>query len=430
MSGALGLDGVVAAPLSEPVVRLVLAALLGMFMGLEREWSEKSAGVRTFALTSLVAAVFTMLSGEPGIGPSLLAVGAVLVVVQGVLLAVQGLRDNKTKDGLSLTTSVSLLVAYGVGALVAVELVFAGVAVAVVSAVLLVLKRELHSFAGGLSRAELRSTAEFAILAFVVYPLLPAGERAVLGVPIEPRVAWLMVVTVAGIGIVNYALVRSYGSRGLVVTGFVGGLASSTAVVGAMLDHVGSDPDRVDDGVAAVLLANGAMALRNLVLVAGFTVFTAGPGLFVPLAPLAAVVVGSLLAGVTAADVRSEAAVELSSPFSLRNVLAFGAVFFLVLVGAGVAERSFGGAGLYVGALLSGLVSSAGATTSAALLFRSGTIDGEAAAVAVLLTTAASIGVKVALAAGGPRQFARRVALRSAAVVAVGGLVALAVVFG
>ena len=53
---------VVAAPLSEPVVRLLIAAALGLFLGLEREWSEKSAGVRTFSLLTLSGASATLLA--------------------------------------------------------------------------------------------------------------------------------------------------------------------------------------------------------------------------------------------------------------------------------------------------------------------------------------------------------------------------------
>jgi len=406
------------APLSQPVVRLVLAALLGTFLGLEREWSDKSAGVRTFALTSVAGALLALFVRETGVGAGLLAVGAGLVVVQGVLLAVPGLRTDPADPSLKLTTAVSLLVAYAVGATVAAGLVFVGVAAGVVSAVLLVLKRELHGLAGALTRAELRSTAEFAVLAFVVYPLLPAGEQSLFGVAVEPRVAWLMVVSVAGIGVANYVLVRSYGGRGLVVTGFLGGLASSTAVVGTMLDHVSADPDAVDHGVAAVVLANGAMALRNLGLVLVLTLLADGPTLVRPLVPLAVLVAASVGSALVAGG-GSEVAVDLDSPFSLRNALGFGAVFLLVLVVSAVAENTLGVAGLYAGAGLSGLVSSAGATTSAALLYRTGAVNGGAAAVAVLLATAASIAVKVGLAWSGPREFARGVTVYSAGVLAV-----------
>ena len=413
---------VVDAPLAEPVVRLVLAALLGLFMGLEREWSQKSAGIRTFSLTSLVAAVFTHLAEREFIGEALLAVGGALVIVQGALLAARGLRRGNDDESLSLTTSVSLLAAYGVGALVAAGFVLEGVTVAFVSAALLVLKRELHTFAGDLSRAELRSMTEFAILAFVVYPVLPAGERVVYGVPFEPRVAWLMVVTVAGIGIANYALVRGYGGRGIAVTGFFGGLASSTAVVGTMLDHVSQREDAVSYAVAAILLADAAMAVRNLGIALAFTLGSATPPLVGVVVPLGAIVVCGFAVAAVTADWRQHVDVDLESPFSLRNALAFGSVFLLILTGSTLAQAQFGTAGLYVSGVLSGLVSSAGATTSAVLLYRGGTIDERAAVIVVLLATASSVVVKAALAAAGPSAFARRVAGWSAVLLVVAGV--------
>ena len=143
-------DQIPAAPLDSQVVRLGLAAALGLFLGLEREWSHKSAGVRTFALISLLAAVFTVIGRE-----TLLVIGGGLIIALSVLLAVEGILNEA--GGLSLTTSVSMLVAYGVGALVADGFIIEGVTVAVLSSLLLVFKRELHSIAWGLSREELRS---------------------------------------------------------------------------------------------------------------------------------------------------------------------------------------------------------------------------------------------------------------------------------
>jgi len=160
---------VAGAPLDQPVVRLALAAALGLFVGLEREWAQKAAGVRTFSLISILGAVFVLLEV-----PALLVVGGALVVVQGALLAVRGLLDDGS--GLSLTTSASMLVAYGVGALVAAGQVFEGVAVAVLASLLLVQKRELHSLAGGLSRAELRSACRGGLL---VARAARANERSV-----------------------------------------------------------------------------------------------------------------------------------------------------------------------------------------------------------------------------------------------------------
>lgn len=406
-----------------PVVRLVLAGSLGLFLGLEREWSDKAAGIRTFSLISLLAAVFTVVDRE-----LLLVVGGLLVVLQGFLLAVRGLLE--AEGGLSLTTSVSMLVAYGVGALVARGFILEGVTVAVLSSLLLVLKRELHSVAHGLSRKEVRAATEFAILAFVVFPLLPAEAVTIplgdLSTAFEPRVVWLMVVFVAGIGIVNYAIVETYGGRGIAVTGFFGGLASSTAVVGSMLDHVRQRPEAASYGVAAILLADAAMAFRNLVIAVAFTL-SAGV-LIEAVIPLGAVILGSVLVAGVSADWSEPIDIELTSPFTLRYALGFGALFLLIVVSGGFAQKAFGTAGLYLTALLAGLVSSAGATASAVVLYNNGSIGSTTAVIAVLLATASSIGVKAALTLlASDNDFTVRVAAWSAALLVGAGSVTVAV---
>jgi uncharacterized membrane protein (DUF4010 family) len=418
--------------LDTEVVRLLVAAALGLFLGLEREWSEKDAGVRTFSLAALLGATFEILAR-----PGLLVTGALLVASVGLVLSVRGLTEH---GGLSLTTAVSLLVAYGAGVLVGAGLLLEGVTVAVVSALVLALKRELHGFAETLSREEVRAASEFAVLAFVVYPLLPAEPQvfAFAGreLSVEPRVGWLMVVSVAGLGIVNYAVVRLYGSRGLAVTGFFGGLASSTAVVGSTLDHLRKNPDAADYALAAVLLANAAMAVRNLVIALAFTLTpgpltagqpTTGPllGLALPLGTLA---LGSVGVAVLVADWEERVPLPLDSPFTLRYALGFGGLFLAVVVAGGVAQTTLGAAGLLVTALLTGLVSSAGATTSVVLLYRSGAVSAETAVLAVLLATGASIAVKVGLTLSAPdRRFTLRVAGLSAGLFAVAGGVALGV---
>ncbi|QKY19994.1 MgtC/SapB family protein [Halolamina sp. CBA1230] len=424
-------DTLFAAPLSEPVVRLTIAGALGLFLGLEREWSEKSAGVRTFSLLTLSGATTTLLAQRTAAAGTLIAVGGLLVLLMGGLLAVRELQTGAKDASLSLTTSVSMFVAYGIGALVAVGLVLEGVTVAVISSALLVLKRELHSFAGGLDRAELRSATEFAVLAFVIYPLLPAEEMDLFGVAFPPRVAWLMVVTVAGIGIANYALVRSYGGRGVAITGFFGGLASSTAVVGSMLDHVRQRRSVTEYAVAAVLLADAAMAARNLAIVLFFTLTSGVPVLIAAAAPLGALVLASVGAAALTADWDAELDIELESPFSLRNALTFGGVFAIILVGSAFAQARFGTAGLFVSAAVSGLVSSAGATTSATLLYIGGAVAGGPAVIAVLLASASSIAVKAGLTMSGPRQFARSVSVWSVLLLVVTGVVAAAsIMFG
>ncbi|MFT4965014.1 MAG: uncharacterized membrane protein (DUF4010 family), partial [Halobacteriales archaeon] len=121
---------------------------------------------------------------------------------------------------------------------------------------------------------------------------------------------------------------------------------------------------------------------------------------------------------------RESTDMDLESPFSLRNALGFGAVFAVIVVAAAVADAQFGVAGLYLTAVISGLVSSAGVTASAVSLYRTGAIGSTAAVTAILIATASSISVKAALTWIGPdRQFAKRVAVYSTVLLIAAGAV-------
>lgn len=399
--------------LEENVAKIVIATLLGMFLGLEREWSQKSAGIRTFALISLLAAVFTIVDHE-----GLLLVGGLLIIAHAVLLAAQSFTEDDI-DGLSLTTSVSMLVAYSIGALVANGFLIESVTVAVLSSLLLVLKRELHEFAWGLSREEMRSAVEFVILSFVIYPLLPDETVDPWGA-VQPRLIWSLVIAISAIGFVNYVLVKKYQGRGIAVTGFFGGLVNSTAVVAEMGKRATNQSELLGLAVGAILLANAAMAFRNAVIVVAFVPEAA----VVVGAPLGAIMLAGVGIAVWQSDWRTEFEADLNSPFSLRNALTFGALFLGVLLLSVGAEELFGTTGFLVTTFLAGLVSSGTATTTAVTLVSTGQISQNAAVAGVIAGTAASILVKTVFAASISRELVRPVLFWNLVLIGVG------VVFG
>lgn len=394
--------------LDSTVVKLVLATILGMFLGLEREWSQKSAGIRTFSLLSLLGAVFVITSGE------LLIIGGILIIALAVLQAVGSFLQGEY-DGLSLTTSVSMLVAYGVGTLVANELYTAAVTVALLSSLLLVLKRELHEFAWGLSKEEVKSATEFAILAFVVYPLLP-NETLGPWNAIQPRIIWLLVIAISGIGFVNYILVKKYEGRGIAVTGFFGGLVNSTAVIAEMGKRAKKDPSLTRLAVGAILLANAAMAVRNALVVATFI-----PSEIVAVGlPLGAIACSGVVLSLFTSDWTTDLDTDLTSPFSLRNALTFGGLFILVLLVSAGAEEFAGASGFILTSFLAGLVSSGTATTTAVTLVSTGQLTPSTAVWGVIAGTTASIIVKIFLAATIERSLIKPVLLYSLVLIASG----------
>ena len=410
-------------PVNADVFNPFVAGALGMLLGLEREWSNKAAGIRTFTLTSLVGVAAATLGQTV-----LLALGGLLVLGQGLLLGARGLvYDARGEDadddyGLALTTSTSLLVAYIVGILVGMDLVLVGVVIAITSSFLLVLRRELHQFAHQLSHSEVRGAAEFAIIAFVVYPLLPSGTFGPWDA-IDPQLIWTLVIAVSGIGFANYAIMQRYGGRGMLVTGFFGGLVNSTAVIGEIANRAKTNDGVLTLAVATVLVADAAMAVRNLVVVVTFVPQSA---LSVGL-PLGLIAIGGVGITIYERNWGGDIELDLDSPFSSRNALTFGVLFLVVLVATAAAQEMFGTAGFLVTSFFSGLLSSGTTTTTAVSLTSTGQVTPAVAAQGVLAGTLASIMVKIWLAAGINRNLLTPVTTRSA-VLSVLGLVGVLVV--
>ena len=72
--------------LVEPVKAFATALGIGLLIGMERERRpDSAAGLRTFALVSMLGCLFAMLGERAGGGPWMLAVG--LLVIAGAMIA-------------------------------------------------------------------------------------------------------------------------------------------------------------------------------------------------------------------------------------------------------------------------------------------------------------------------------------------------------
>jgi putative Mg2+ transporter-C (MgtC) family protein len=100
-------------------IRLLIALLLGMIIGVERVWAGKTAGMRTYALVAMGSALFVILSeiltikyfGLSGFDPIRMA----SQVVVGVGFIGTGLIFSKESKLMGLTTTTGLWVSAGIG---------------------------------------------------------------------------------------------------------------------------------------------------------------------------------------------------------------------------------------------------------------------------------------------------------------------------
>src|SRR5690606_22116214 len=213
-------------------LRLLLALAIGLFVGMERERRRREAVVRTFAFAALIGAVGGML------GDAYALVALSLVGILVVLLNVEAVR---TGEGAELTTSAALVLTAFTGVLAGVGQTFTPMVLGVTTAALLAWKTPLAGFTTALTEAELRSAVLFAIMAFVIYPILPEGPVGP-GEFIELREGWVTVIVISALGFLNYILLKVYGTRGLGITSLLGGLVNSTATVAELARRAGEAP--------------------------------------------------------------------------------------------------------------------------------------------------------------------------------------------
>ena len=395
------------------LAHLGLALAVGLFVGFERERRGKEAGVRTFGFAALLGCLGGLL------GESYALISLALLSVLTILLNLQALRAN---EGIKLTTSAALLVTGFAGILSSQGHTLTTVALGVITAALLAWKEHLAGFSLGLTEAEIRSAILLAILAFVIYPALPPGAIDPWGL-VEPRQAWVTVILIAAIGFANYLLLKRYGTHGIEVTGFLGGLVNSSVTVTELATKVHDTQGGLADlAFRGVVLATAAMVLRNALLLG-----ILAPQTFVSAAlPLTLMLVssGGLLLLHHKRPKRSTTLpqLQLASPFSIRSALKFGVLFLGLQIADVIAQRVLGQPGFYAVSLLGGLISSASAVASAATLALHGTITPQEAGIGAVLASLVSALVNLPLVArlGHDRQLTKRVAWVLGAIVGVG----------
>jgi len=400
-------------PYAPVLARLGLSLAIGLFVGLERQRRGKEAGVRTFAFAALIGCLGGLLGG---------VMAPLSIGLLGLLVAFLNVERLLTHKDSELTTSAALLVIGFAGVLSGQGHTLTPSALAVLTAALLAWKESLAGFSVVLTEAEVRSAIVLAVLAFVVYPALPVGAIDPWGV-IEPRAAWLTVLLIAGIGFANYILLKAHGPKAIELTGFFGGLVNSTVAVATLAERVRDDAAPRDAAYRGIMLATLAMLMRNgalLAILAPRALLSAAPSLVLMLLAGAAFIARTLKMRPQA--IGPTPALQISSPFSLLSALKFG-VLFLALGAAGtVAERTLGEVGFYVVSLIGGVISSASAVGSAALLGAHGAISDEAAGIGAALASVTSALFNLPLAAQVAREqpLTRRIAWSIGAIALLG----------
>ncbi len=391
-----------APPIETLFLRFGLALVLGFLIGLEREREKELvfAGMRTFALISLLGAVLSFADTQLGSGWPFIA-GFLVVSGFGLLSYFRGMDAGH----LGITTEVAFLLAYVLGGLVYWDMQVLAAAMTVVIVLLLTFKPNLRRLLANVEREDIWAGVEFAVVWIVVLPMLPDRTYGPLDV-LNPHEIWLTVVYVAALNLLAYVLAIIYGMRrGIGLTGILGGLISSTAVTYDFSRRSQKSQERPFANLfaLAIAIASAGMFLRVLLLTMLLNPSLGATLLMPMLSGCLITLVGVLILWWQSRTIQQEP--DLSdptdqrarSPFALGPALQFGLIFAVVLFFSKAAQLYLADTGAYLSGVLGGIGGLDAVTLSMARLAQS-TISQAVAARSITLGAAANMVLKGAIA--------------------------------
>jgi uncharacterized membrane protein (DUF4010 family) len=327
--------------------QILVVLFLSFLIGLEREEQKalseqyRFGGVRTFPLLGLLGYALCYVSQGNLILP---AVGFAVV---GAFLW-QSYRHKIEQTSLAgMTTEISGLATYVIGALVWREEYWIATALTVVSVVLLELKVALESLAKRVPGDEILTFAKFLLLTAVILPVVP--NRTIGSFGFNPFKAWLVVVAVSAISYGSYLLqMWTRGRGGVLFAALLGGAYSSTLTT-LVLAKRAREQSRPHLYSGSMLVASGMMYLRLIALLAIFNrQLLARLGMPFLLLATAALLGGWLWTRISdAPGAQTAAPPQQKNPLELSAALLFGVIFVAMLFITHFALLYLGRAGLF-----------------------------------------------------------------------------------
>ncbi|MFM2612003.1 MgtC/SapB family protein [Vibrio campbellii] len=391
---------------------LFIALLLGAIVGTQRGWvmrnsieGSRVAGIRTFSLVGLLGGLVGILANI--YTPLLLGFALIALVILACIAFV--IQQRKSED-ISITGVVSLVITFVLGSLaVSGEPVLAAAA-AVITAVVLDNKKELHQALQRLQEYELDAALRLLLISIVLLPLLP-NQAYGPWKALNPYEIWWMVVLIASISFVGYFAIKIGGAkRGILFTSVFAGLSSSTALT-LQFSHLSREQANISPLLASgILLSCGTMFPRLLIVLS-----VINPQLVTLLGPIVLVMMAALYLPAWWIWRRSEVEQieqpnKQTNPLALQSALFFGVVLAVIMLLSHALSDLFGSAGVLILSALSG-ITDVDAISLALGRQSTQTLSVETAALGILIAASVNTVVKMGMVVAiGDKALWRRVA--------------------
>jgi len=340
----------------EILIRIAVAIGIGFIIGLEREHAameekaESFAGIRTFIFVVLLGFIggMTYYLFDPAVYIAILLSVAILTGVSYFITA--------SKGDIGATTEVSVLISFFLGTLAFLGLLEFSLAITVLLVILLSGKFRLHSIIGKITGEELYDFIRFVVIALLLFPFLPDQTYGPFNV-INPReIGWVVILT-SGLGFIGYMLMKFLGpGKGILFSGIIGGLISSTAVTWVFAKKSKENEAHSHTCAVAILAASSIMMIRvlvwtyifnkelfNEIYLSIFIIFLTGMG------------ITFFFYYKNRKRELPEQSIRKGKPLDLQGALLFAAIYTVILFVVSYAGEHLGDYGLIISGAIAGL---------------------------------------------------------------------------
>lgn len=329
--------------------KFLLVAVFSLLIGLSQKnlhmarIAQYSFGTdRTFTFIGILGYVLYV------VDPVSLILYAVGFSVVSLFLVVNYYNKIVNFTDYGLTTIMIALITYSLAPLVFRQPFWFSILVVVTVLIFAEMKESLTSLSEKLNRVEFITLGKFLAIAGIVLPLLP-NEPIAAFMSVSPYKLWLAVVVISSISYLSYLLQKFvFTDSGILVTGILGGLYSSTATTFILSRKSKSAPAKAQQYSAAIIVATSMMYMRILLIVAifNFELFLLVYPLFLVLILLSLIL--GLVIWYRARQVGTLVKEELSdkNPLEFKVAIIFTLLYLAFMFITNFTIREFGANGL------------------------------------------------------------------------------------
>jgi uncharacterized membrane protein (DUF4010 family) len=335
------------------IIKFLLVVLFSLLIGLEQrvhyieqQFESRFGTDRTFTLIGILGFILYIIS--PNTMFLFLGGGAVV----SVLLSIYYLEKIKEQKTYGITSLVTAIITYCLAPLVYTQHVWLVLLIVVCVLVITEIKETLFEFSKKFDNHEFITLAKFLVLAGVILPLL-SDKPISAAINISPYKFWLAIVAVSGISYFSYLLKKYvFPESGIILTGILGGLYSSTATTFILARKSKEMPEdkRV---ISAIILATTMMYLRIFLLAYIFN-----KDIALKLAPFfGMLILASCLIALYYLRIYKSSAVSNTTsplinvhtnPLEFKTAFIFAGLFIFFSVITGFVTRNYGTGGINV----------------------------------------------------------------------------------